>query len=652
VIRRFAIRALVLTVLAVAPSTAQTPAPQDAPAIGRELDAIRDQLVTLDIESALAALRAILERPGLSDADRVAALDLRAQAYAASDDLAAVETDFRAILELNAGYAPDRGVTSKKALARFAKIQAGMIGTIQLSLDPKDAALTVDDRPVAVSEGGTFPAVAGERRLRFSKRGFDALDTTVHAVAGQETLVKIQLIPNARTLVVRTDIDGVSVAVDGTPAGLTARAGGSGSNPDAPAELHIESLPIGEHEIRLTKSCYAAEVSEELVSADLADRSAKVLGVVAMRPARTRVTATGGAYDGELRVDGERVAPLPLTSFSMCPGARRIEVVASGRVVWSGEILAEESDITLDLAPRPSVVLVGTRWPAALLAAAAGWSLRETLPVPPGVDLATREGWSAVAVPPGTDLVVAVIPSSGIVGDDRVVFYSPALQEVEDRPSPAAAVRPSWRRATIGAVFVDDVSGGVVTASIAPSGPAAKAGLIPGDRLVAIAGRAAATAAAANEALDKAGAQAKLALELAAPGAAPRKIECVTSAEPRPTPSKDDASRALRAAWASVEIAAGGPDAAVALATLANLLERAGRDAAALDAWKRVRQSGDEEFLARAAYAVGMGQEAAGKRPEAIEAFTQARSEASARGDRALAAAAGDRLADLGVAER
>src|SRR5204863_5513512 len=124
------------------------------------------------------AVDAFLERSDLSDATRVAALDLRAQAHVASDALDAAEKDYRAILQLDPGYAPGRDVTSKKAMDRFTRIRASMIGTVRLDLDPKDAALTVDGRRVSVADGA-FPAVKGERSLRFTHKGFDTLDASV-----------------------------------------------------------------------------------------------------------------------------------------------------------------------------------------------------------------------------------------------------------------------------------------------------------------------------------------------------------------------------------------------------------------------------------------------------------------------------------------
>src|SRR5262249_12990701 len=113
--------------------------------------------------------------------------------------------------------------------------------------------------------------------------------------------------------------------------------------------------------------------------------------------------------------------------------------------------------------------------------------------------------------------------------------------------------------------------------------------------------------------------------------------------------SGSDASNVVRAAWATVDAASGGADAPLALANLAVLLKSSGRGAAALDAWRKVRAIGGGELAARAAYAVGAALEASGKRAEAIEAFGHARAEGLSNADVVLAAAAADRLADLGV---
>ena len=617
-----------------------------APARGQAADAaaieaIRAKLVALDIEGTVAAVDALLAKGELPDATRVEALDLRAQAHVAGGELDAAERDFRAILPLRPDYAPRAELFGKKGMERFGRVQASMVGTVHVDRTPPDASLVVDGRPVAEDTPGTFKAIAGERSLRVERKGYDAAEVAVRAVAGRETLVKVDLVPNARDIIVLTDIPGVTVALDGVAIGSTAA---TQAGPGAPAELLIPDVGMGEHAIRLGKSCFAEETLQAMVRVDLADRSPERLRLATMRPARARVSVSGANYPGELRVDGERAASLPLDTFTMCPGRRELEVVASGRTVWSGAVEAGEADMTLDLSPRPSCALVGAEWPKGWSAAASAWSLRGRADLPVSADLTTAAGWKGIELPPGTDLALAVVPRAGIAGDDRELLYSPALGVVEDRVDPPASGRSAWGQPTVGADFVD-TSEGVLVAHVTTGGPAALVGLQPADRVLAINARRIVRAADVRAAL----APGKLVFEVTSAGAT-RTIDVVAVEAPRLGSAVGPGeSAAVRAAWAAADAAAGGPHAPEALADLATLLERAGRDRVALEAWRRARAMAHvpEGIAARADYALG----AAGG-PDAVDFLQRARREADAAGNAALAAAAADRLADLGVPSR
>jgi len=195
--------AVVLALCLAARAAEPSPADVEDPQVGHDLEAIRDQLVALDIEGALARLEGFVRRSGLSDARLIEAYDLRAQAHATSGDLKAVETDYKEILKLSAGYTPRSEVTSKKAMDRFVKLKAAMVGTVRLDVTPKDAAITVDDRPVVAAPDGSFAVLAGERRVRLARKGFDPVETTVRAAAGAETLLQLKMVPNARGIVAR-----------------------------------------------------------------------------------------------------------------------------------------------------------------------------------------------------------------------------------------------------------------------------------------------------------------------------------------------------------------------------------------------------------------------------------------------------------------
>jgi len=598
-----------------------------------ELAAIRERITALDLEAAVASASRLLERPGLADGERADALALRAGAHVAAGELDAAEADYKAILPLRPDFAPDPALTSKKSMERLARLQARMVATLSLDLDPKDARLAVDERPV-VPAGSTLKVLAGERRLHAERTGFDPLDVPVHAVAGAETLLQLRLVPNARGLLIRTDVPAVEVVLDGARAGETA-PGADG------ASLLIPDVPIGEHTVELRKSCFATETLPAMINVDLADRSPKALAVVTMRPAAARIAPTGARYAGELRVDGAKIASAFGEPFTVCPGSRAIEVVASGRVVWSGTIEAEETDRTLDLSPRPNVALVGDEWPEAWRDFAGAVSLRGGVSPDPASDLSTLAGWKRVALPKDTDLAVAV-------RDARVWLYAPAMGAIASADRPPSPDRPRWSGSGLDASLVD-ADGAVLVASVAPAGGAARAGVAAGDRVLAVGGKEVARASEVAARLDATDPGATVPVRLLSPGRDARTVAVPILPDPRPVPPADRAAAIVRSAWASAEGAAGGAEAASALASLATLLEGEGRRSAAAEAWRRAKALDPRTFGVRADYALAADLAAQGKKAEAIEAFRRVREAAQGAGDAILAFAASDHLADLGV---
>ena len=620
-------------------AAAATQGRSEDPARRAELAAIKQRLVALDLEGAQAAVSRFLETPGLTDDERADALALRAGAHVAAGDLGAVEADYRAVLALRPDFVPEPALTSKKSMERLARLQASMVATLHLDLDPKDARLTIDGKPV-VARVGKLKVLAGERRLRAEHKGFDPVDLPVRAVAGAETLLEVRLVPNARGIVVRTDISGVAVVVDGVKAGETAAAGGV-------AELLVPDLPIGEHAIELRKPCFATETVPALVSVDLADRSPKPLALVTMRPAASRITAIGADYKGELRVDGAALSSLPATAFSVCPGPRTIEIVASKRVVWSGTIEAEETDRTLDLTPRPNVALVGDEWPETWKDFAGAVSLRGR--IDPGArDISTTAGWRDLKFPSDTDLAVGVRGAKLPGESPRVWVYGPAMGALAETSSAPPPARPTWAGSRLDAELVEYV-GGVLVAIVKPGGAAERAGLAPGDRIVAVSGKDVATVEAVRLRLDAVTPGSTVALRVISPGKEARTLSPTLLSDPRLVVPDDPVDAIVRGAWAAAEGAAGGPNAASALANLAVALEAQGRAAASVEAWRRAKALDPSTFGVRADYAVAVDLASRGKTAEAKDLFRRIRESSEPAGELAIDAAAGDRLADLGV---
>ena len=133
------------------------------------------------------------------------------------------------------------------------------------------------------------------------------------------------------------------------------------------------------------------------------------------------------------------------------------------------------------------------------------------------------------------------------------------------------------------------------------------------------------------------------------PGKDARAVSPVVIADPRIVVPGDPIDAIVRGAWAAAEGAAGGPDAASALANLAVALEAQGRAAESVEAWRRAKALDASTFGVRADYALAVDLASRGKVAEAKDLFRRVRESAEPAGELAIGAAAGDRLADLGV---
>jgi hypothetical protein len=625
-----------------------------------ELDAVREDLEALRIERALAVLDLLARREDLSDEERLDLLGLRAQAHVVSGKLDLAEGDFRDLLRLDPDYEPDPRVFPPKAISRFGRAREAVTGLLRLRADPEDSTVLVDGRQRSLAASGSLRLAEGEHRLRVERRGYDAAELPFRILPGEETSLEVRLDPNARSVVVRTELEGVEVELDGTPAGRTVRPPGRASEPGAPAELLLEDVPLGEHALKLAKPCFRDEATRILVAADLAHRSPLLLDVVPQIPARAGLVFSGLPRASEVFLDGARLDVPDSGPIPVCPGHHEIEVHAGGRPVYSGRVrLATDETTEVDVRPAPFVVLVGTEdWPPILRPLAGqGLLVRAKVGLPHEGDLRKPEGWQGLDMPAHTDLAVAQLePEAEDVGPTVWVF-SPLLKTVESihRAGPEHG-KPEFLACDPGMGLADSRLGGPARVVVVRSGgPAEAAGIRPGDRLLSVAGRSVESSRDARRALASAGPGAEVELELrtAEPGTT-RKVRLVCGRSPvLLPPPREPGEAAFRAAWASVEAASNPTAAASALANLALLLSWAGRHQAAADLWRRVR-FGDRPGIGDGlvAYFLARALEEAGQEEAARDLYEKAaRSEATAFSDWGppIAPAAADHGRDLGA---
>jgi hypothetical protein len=632
---------------------------QDADDNRQLLDSIRDDLVQMHFDEALAGIEALLGRPGMTQAERAEALILRAQAHAAFGDFDAVEKDYRAILGIRPAYVPDRSLTPAKAMERYNKVKAEMIGRIKIELDPADARLFVDGVEVAPDPTGLVMVLAGPHTLRAERNGHDPLEQVVDVAANKEEPLLLELMPNARTVVLRTDETGVSVKIDGEPVGETARPSEAVGAGAPAAELVIEDVPLGEHIFELTKECFTPQLLSDTLAVDLLNKTPKRYEVVRMTPARSRVTLRGGPDRAEVLVDGTKVGRLPATTLETCPGVRTLAVTLGGRVIWQQTVEMDEGrELALDVEPRPNLVFVGTeQWPTELAELGRTFNLVGRLDHPRDAELGSRDGWTALRFPPEVDLAFGVVPARRQGAADRWYLYSPILREVmQIEAVPPGLERPEWSTVTWGFAVVDTAVGGTLrVVRVIEGGPAAKAGLAVGDRIVEVAGRKVEDAHQAEATLKLARPDKPVRLKWVGAKGEAAEADLIGNLSPLLVSRHERLDVAMvRAAWAELDANIADPRVvASALANLGLLFLEHGHFELAVDIWRRVdwgARAGIGEGTKQ--YYLGRALEGEGREDDAVAAYRKAAASAStAFTDDGLpiALAARDRLADLGV---
>ncbi len=635
----------------------QDPEVGERDSIRRSLDSIRDDLVDLRFESALAAIEALVGASSMSETEQAELLVLRSQAHVAFGDLEAAEEDFREILHVRPGFEPDASLTPRKALDRFRKIQAATVGRLSLRVDPADARLFVDGREAGGLPGHEMFLLAGEHEIRVEQAGFDPSTQTVEIAPGKTETIEIQLVPNSRTIVLRTEPDGVEILLDGEVVGWSERLAGSVS---PTGELVIVNVPLGEHELALRKECFRNEIIRDSLTVNLLDRGPKRFNVVVMEPVRSTVVLSGGPPGATVDVDGSPVGRLPIEPFEVCPGTRTIDVRSRGRLLWrETRETFESTQVELDVVPRPNLVLIGAQsWPAELEDYAKRFNRLDGIPLPGSVDLATADGWRGVGLAGGTDLALAVVPSGRAGLRERWYLYSPILRTVHLVDGlPRTLSRPQWRRPAWGLSVVDsDRVGAALVIDVPDGGAAATAGVAVGGRLTAVGGREVNSAVEVRSLLAAVGADLTAAVAWVAPDGQQREGTLQGDWTPWVELAYESADQAMElAAWALVDSLADPPRAPAALSNLALLFSRFGHHELAVETWRRVRwgeRSGIGEGTVQ--YYLAHDLERLGREEDAKRAYRRAAASLSTAVDDEgplVAPAARDRLADLGVTD-
>ncbi len=475
-----------------------------------------------------------------------------------------VEEDLHRLLELNPAFEFDTAIISPKLLQHFESLKKKTVGKLALTLEPPDAEVLVDGRPVDPSRG-PVAVPAGTRSLVVRRPGYRTVEMVQEVLPGKELPMGLTLErESAMVLLVSRPVD-AQVFIDGEPVGVTSGAlpddyplsgdAAKFSREEFSSPTKIGGLTVGPHRIEVRKDGFRPFRFEVSIP-ELKDFNA---GVALLEPTGGLVILRGLPRGAQVSLGGRAVRTVPINrtdgQLTLAPGNYRIGVTdgASGffRVEFS---LADQQTVEVSVELRPALTLLGIlggdrpaaaklgkdlrqatgaleRWTflnrteegeallaahgfqaTPLRAAAAGGSATGRTPEPDWVALQKAADEKAQ----GSVYVVAVL-SDDLIADAADLWFlpsAPAPARPDRRSIPLADSGPLERlveafnqpfelqKAWFGASLIDSTAAdGPVVAALNPKGPAAKAGVRLGDEILAIYGEKVGSAAAAQAVL-------------------------------------------------------------------------------------------------------------------------------------------------------
>jgi len=508
------------------------------------VDQARTSFDALDYENTIKALDsaiAAIEARPTPELRRLLpqAYEMRARSLFGLSKEAEAKNDFLSLLKVEPGYTLS-GQVSPRIATMFDELIKANVTELRLVVVPADAEVQLDGTRIGAT--AIVPIAIGDHTLSVSRIGYRSVTQPFTAAAGAATVVdSLALERTATVFKFVTAPANVEVVIDGISHGRTqpgpppaeyaekaARAGVTAA--ELSAVLTVMDLPIGAHRIQFKKDCFV--MAERQQTVDMLNDY--VLDPVKLEPAVASVVVSSNQPGTLVLIDGLQRGVAPMTIPDVCEGQHLVELKSQSGRYFQRVDARTGAKINVEGTLRPAFALVSASGPAALntdlrltvekqfassqsvtlFAPAADLTAKalatEKLPVdwlafdsnkrPLGTaaevanvmrgDLSARlsrqfdsQGIASVTVPSAAtrNRLVVTLLASGSSDPDIIEL---------DLDSPDAASMAvgrldrtlSFFKPTLGLTAVDvaDLEGPVVVA-VDPNGPAAKAGILPGD---------------------------------------------------------------------------------------------------------------------------------------------------------------------------
>ena len=343
-------------------------------------DRARESIDDLDFNAAVKELQGLIEprrnaRPSDLTLEELkvlcAAYDLRARALFNLGNTQAAQADFESLLRLDATYLIDRQTLSPKVVGLFDQARRRLVGVLYLSVEPQAARVLVDGDQVDARSAEGIGLFTGTHDLRIELEGYDSYSETVGATGGSELRRSVRLRPNRRTLEFITVPAGVTVTIDGRPAGVSAGpptaevealAAQFRFDPrQASAPLPVPLIPPGEHKVTFDRDCFSSRSLTVRVELDAEQNRPLRYAPVVLEEARSQLQVSSVPSGAEVLVDGVKQGTTPITLDALCGGERDVTVVKADIGRWNERVRVAAGQVnTLNVRLRPTLLYAGT----------------------------------------------------------------------------------------------------------------------------------------------------------------------------------------------------------------------------------------------------------------------------------------------------
>lgn len=298
------------------------------------------------------------------------ALELRGLCRGNLKDLPGAREDFSRYVTLR----PEKNLSqtpAPKIQKLFDEVRQGLTGTVILTVDPGDAALSVDGRDLGTSYPRALALIKGLHKLRWSRSGYEPVTRDIDVETGAQSTLEIRLAANAKTVYFLVQPEGTRlflgkklIATADKPATsseeLARFCKDSGVDPSSTFVIAAVNLPPGEHKVTLTRECYETRDFMVKVSVDQERSVPGYTKPVILQRRAVDFKVTSAPSGATVAIDGKSVGVTPVVLAKFCVGEHEFLLSKAGAGEYRAKLtITETGPFTLEATLRPTLLWAG-----------------------------------------------------------------------------------------------------------------------------------------------------------------------------------------------------------------------------------------------------------------------------------------------------